>query len=157
MPESTARRSSHEKYQFTWAVTSEQSAKAAVAEASVVDQAVPSAFDSSVENGPAEPVDQLVDAIGAEQATPKAIHLDEGTWKTFHNSPKSKRRSGSASPGLSVRARIGAIAGWSCLAGTGAVLILMNPGTILALRLSVLGAAWAGISAAVWVLPSKLK
>jgi len=157
MPESTARRSSHEKYQFTWAVTSQQSAMPAVEETGVGDQAVSTAFDPPVENGPTEPVDQLVDAMGAEQEAPNAIHLDEGTWKTFHNSPKSKRRSSSASAGLSVRVRIGAIAGWSCLAGTGAVLILMNPGTILALRLGVLSAAWAGISAAIWVLPSKLK
>ena len=109
-----------------------------------------------VEQGIAEPVDQIADALQAEEEESKKPLVDERSWKIFHTSPKSNGRpAGSHAPSGGV-VRIGALLGWSGAAAVGAGLIMMNPGTMLVLRMGVLGAAWAGISAAIWFLVGKL-
>ena len=53
----------------------------------------------------------------------------------------------------STKLRIGGIAGWSAVAGTGAVLLSTRAGTFPGVQLGVLAVVWLAVSAAVWYVP----
>ena len=71
--------------------------------------------------------------------------------KIAHPAPQSKLQ------GLDVaKLRVAGVAGWSALAGTGAVLLSTRGGAFPGFQLGVLGGVWIAVSAAVWFLPGIL-
>jgi hypothetical protein len=78
-----------------------------------------------------------------------------GIYRPKHQALKSK----SASPlhfGSITRIRIGAVAGWSALAGAGAAALLTRAGPFAGTQLAELGAVWAGVTAFLWITVAKL-
>jgi hypothetical protein len=57
----------------------------------------------------------------------------------------------------SIQVRGVAVLGWSAVAGVGAVLMLSRAGPFPGTQLAALAGTWAGISAVLWILPSKLR
>jgi hypothetical protein len=108
-----------------------------------------------------EQVDQVANSSQEGEIRGSVVYppIDERSMHTFRSSPKSRSRFGSfgsASGPLSIRVKLGAVAGWSSVAAVGAAVILMNPGPLIGVRLAELGAIWGAISALVWFLPGKL-
>ncbi|MDA4124002.1 MAG: hypothetical protein OK438_00935 [Thaumarchaeota archaeon] len=59
--------------------------------------------------------------------------------------------------GSLIRLRLGALVGWTSIAGTGALLLLNRGGPFPATQLSELLATWAGVSGILWVVSARLK
>lgn len=56
-----------------------------------------------------------------------------------------------------MRIRIGAVAGWSAMAGAGAIALFTRAGPFPGTQLAELGAVWGGITAFLWIIIAKLK
>lgn len=59
--------------------------------------------------------------------------------------------------GGNMRIRIGAVAGWSAMAGAGAISLFTRAGPFPGTQLAELGAVWGGIAAFLWIIIAKLK
>ena len=148
MSESAGRASRGERYQFNWSSSGGQSVVA-------LTQSVPevAADDPSIlQNEGPMPVEQIADQLQEEQKAGYPV-FDEKSLSTFRSSPKSRSGIVLGSFTLTPKVQLVAILGWSCLAGAGAAALMSNPGPVLGMRLSELGAVWGGISALIWFLP----
>ncbi|MDA4127780.1 MAG: hypothetical protein OK452_11365 [Thaumarchaeota archaeon] len=79
-----------------------------------------------------------------------------GIYRPKHHSQKSKSALAPLHFGGRTRIRIGAMAGWSALAGAGAAALLTRAGPFPGSQLAELGAVWAGITAFLWIVVAKL-
>jgi hypothetical protein len=79
-----------------------------------------------------------------------------GIYQPKHQSLKSKSALGPLHFGSKTRIRIGAVAGWSALAGAGAAALMTRAGPFPGTQLAELGAVWAGITAFLWIIAAKL-
>ena len=81
-----------------------------------------------------------------------------GIYRVKHHSLKTKS---SLLEGLhfggNMRIRIGALAGWSAMAGAGAFALFTRAGPFPGTQLAELGAVWGGIAAFLWIIIAKLK
>jgi hypothetical protein len=63
---------------------------------------------------------------------------------------------GSFHLGGSIRFRLGALFGWSCMAGAGVINLLSRSGPFPATQMSELLATWAGVAGIIWVVSARL-
>ncbi|HEV2138479.1 MAG TPA: hypothetical protein VGR53_06525 [Nitrososphaerales archaeon] len=79
-----------------------------------------------------------------------------GIYRPKHHSLESKSALGGLHFGGKTRIRIGAMSGWSALAGAGATALLTRAGPFPGTQLAELSAVWAGITAFLWIIVAKL-
>jgi hypothetical protein len=79
-----------------------------------------------------------------------------GIYSPRHRSLRSKSLVGQVHIGRAMRIRIGAMGGWSAIAGAGATALLTRVGPFPGTQLAELGAVWAGITAFLWIILAKL-
>jgi len=159
MSESTAVESSRQKYEFKWSSNGMHSvqSKAESAHAYPSDfEQDPMAVDAGAEVVEAPEAIDLIANGSRRQLNGEYPSIDERALKTFHTSPKSRGRFFPSSGPLPSWARIGALAGWSCVAIAGAALIVSSSGLLASVRLAELGGVWAAVSALLWFIPAKL-
>jgi len=160
MSESTARKASHERYEFTWSTNSQNAMQAFVESPAIASPDVSSLDTVGIEGETEavsmapEQVDQVAN-VAQEQESRRTVIFDESSLHTFRKSPKRGSRFGTALGPLSIRFKLSAVAGWSCVAAIGAAAIVVNPGPLIGVRLAELGAVWGVISALVWFLPGR--
>lgn len=161
MAESMARQPSRERYEFTWSSSGTHSAHSITESTVLVDPdghaQEPLATEASADivGGTPEMIDRITGEL-KEGQNERYPPIDERSLVTFRSSPKSRGRLLPASGPLPRWARIGAIAGWSCVAMAGAALILASSGLVFSLRLAELGGVWGAVSALMWFVPGRL-
>ena len=159
------------KYQFNFTMIAAPSSDAAtksqvspiVWASDVHDIQVPIEETVAVITGVQPPVeDRAAPAAAPAEADPSpdvsVVPLAEsGSMTTFRSSPKSKRGYISEGRLLSNKLRTFSVAGWSGLAGGGAVLASLGPSSVMTTKLAEVGVVWVAIAAAIWVLTTKLR
>jgi hypothetical protein len=180
MTTSQERKPSRERYQFTWSTSTAQSVRSVAETVSTINpegyMPEPTAFrqpedlmaeEQEVFEEPdievaevVQPVEpQVVDLSAVEvqrSAAEKYPPIDEGSMYTFRSASKAGLKSFTGLKLSASQLRIAGLAGWSIVAGGGAIALLVGPGPILGLRLGAIGGVWAAVSALVWFLPGKL-
>jgi hypothetical protein len=156
MEERRERTKSKERYQLTWSMPAAQQSVS-------VGTVEPLSPDGYMQDE--SPVEEEVAAIENVQADEQSTAAPqdhgyppmegEGYNQYFGPSPKSKSKFALA-PALSARqVKIGSLIAWGAISGAGAAMIAMGPASVMGLRLAEIGAIWAGLSAALWFIPSK--
>jgi hypothetical protein len=158
MEERRERTKSKERYQLTWSMPATQPS------ASSVGNVEPLSPDGYLQDG--TPVEEEVAAIESVQADEQstAATLDnaypplegEGYNQYYSPTPKSKSKHALV-PTLSAKqVKVSSLISWGGISGAGAAMIAMGPASVMGLHLAELGAIWAGLSVALWLIPSKL-
>ncbi|HEV2225316.1 MAG TPA: hypothetical protein VGR56_00765 [Nitrososphaerales archaeon] len=160
MSERPKRVSKQERYTYSWYLPSQKSDSPKVemelgSMEEVFSEEPEVAEDSSSMLG-IESTDQDVTAQEGSQLQELTSARSHGIYRPKHQALKSKSSLGSLHIGSKMRIRIGAMAGWSALAGAGATALLTKAGPFPGTQLAELGAVWAGITAFLWIIVAKL-
>ena len=78
-----------------------------------------------------------------------------GIYRPKYHSLRNKSLFGRLHFGGAFRMRIGAVVGWTALAGSGAVALLTRAGPFPGTQLAELGAVWGSIAAFLWIILAK--
>lgn len=158
MPERKEKSANQEKYQLTWSVSatlgSAGSPQSVSTDSYVAEESSIADEVASIERAEAAEEEPVVATshYGSGGYPP----MDEGYMGSFHSSPKKSRFT---KPSMSMspkEMRILALVAWSTVSAVGAGLIGVGPGSVMVFRFAVLGGVWAGVSALLWFLTSRL-
>ena len=156
------------KFQLNFTMTASPSSDAAtksqvspiVWASDVHDVQVPIEETVAVITGVQPPVEDRVAAPAEADPSPEVSVVplaESGSLVTFRSSPKSKRGYISEGGVFSNKLRTFSVAGWSSLAGTGAILAASGPSSVMTPKLAEVGVVWVTIAAVIWVLTTKLR
>ena len=160
MTESPKRAAKQERYTYSWYQPSQKSDLPKIememrSPEEYFDEEPEVATDSSsmlgIESTYPDPTKQ--ESSSSQDLTSR--HSD-GIYQPKHHSNENKSVLGALHIGGKTRVRIGAVAGWSALAGIGVADLLTRAGPFPGTQLAELGAVWAGITAFLWMFVSKL-
>jgi hypothetical protein len=159
MTERTKSVTKQERFTYQWYLPSEKSERPPIDtesgnpdedidQAAVGDDSVPMA-------GPGGAAQEAVMEDPPATQT-RANATQHKIYRPKHHAVGMKSSLGVLNFGRSMRIRIVAMAGWSAMAGAGAVVLLTRPGPFPGTQMAELGAVWAGISAFLWIALAKL-
>ncbi|HEY6284014.1 MAG TPA: hypothetical protein VIW22_08835 [Nitrososphaerales archaeon] len=160
MSESPKRASKQERYSYSWYQPSEKSDRSKIemelgSPEGYFGEEPEVANDSSSMLG----IESTHPDATTQESTPSqdsTSRHSNGIYRPKHHSLKSESALGPLHFGGKMRIRIGAMAGWSALAGAGAAALLTRAGPFPGTQLAELGAVWAGITAFLWIFVAKL-
>jgi len=116
-------------------------------------------FPADGRNGPAAvtqvPLSELEGTVPTENPEIAAMEARTEKWRHSGQRKAPSKHARSLSLGTSAVSKIG-ILGWSCVAGSGAVVLAMRAGQFPGTQLGILAGVWLGVSAAIWFIPGVL-
>jgi hypothetical protein len=94
-------------------------------------------------------------AEGAKTSEAAAMQARTEQWRRSGERRSALHQTGSSSLDLT-RVRLMGMVGWSVVAASGAVLLVVRSGQSASTQLGVLAGVWFGLSAAIWFVPQVL-